>query len=240
MKRSVADRNWVRTHGRYRRRTGRCCPLPRDRSTSNFFTKTHIPLESGKVYSIQYLSKVQERWSLAVFRSPAVKKVTARGYVETGDQVIGISHLLIRPKRGEVFVSRRTTFPASSTIDARMGSNTTSVLAGTPGDQNSSSRNPPSSTAIAASWDSSASWLAKVIIAGIPDQGILTATTSPEGLLASATTVSTAPTVAISKCSAENIVGHAFVYICPSAIIGLDSLTPGQFRHASRVCVAVR
>ncbi|MCP5542262.1 MAG: signal peptidase I, partial [Akkermansiaceae bacterium] len=106
-----------------------------------FFTKTYIPLESGKVYSIPgTLSKVQELLSPAVFRSPAVKKgeVIARGYVETGDQVIvdKFTYHWIRPKRGEVFVFTTNNIPGiQSTIDARMGSqHYIKRLAGTPGD----------------------------------------------------------------------------------------------------------
>lgn len=74
-----------------------------------FFTRTEIPCRSGRVYTVAgNKDKVDDLITNAVSRNQVVKKgqPIARGYVDTGDQVLvdKFSYHWMKPKRGEVFV----------------------------------------------------------------------------------------------------------------------------------------
>lgn len=74
-----------------------------------FFTRTYIPTESGKAFSVPgSRSRVFDLISPDVKHNPSVKKgqVIARGFVDTGDQVIvdKFTYHWRRPSRGDVFV----------------------------------------------------------------------------------------------------------------------------------------
>jgi len=74
-----------------------------------FFTRTYIPTESGESFSVPgSKSRVYDLIAREVRRNPNVKKgqTIARGFVDTGDQVIvdKFTYHWRRPKRAEVFV----------------------------------------------------------------------------------------------------------------------------------------
>lgn len=74
-----------------------------------FFTRTEIPCSSGRVYTVSgKKGKVDAFITNAVDRNQVVKKgqTIARGYIDTGDQVLvdKFSYHWRKPKRGEVFV----------------------------------------------------------------------------------------------------------------------------------------
>ncbi len=74
-----------------------------------FFTRTAIPCRSGRVYTVAGNSgKIKELITNELRRNQVVKKgqVIARGYIDTGDQVLvdKFSYHWRKPKRGEVFV----------------------------------------------------------------------------------------------------------------------------------------
>ncbi len=74
-----------------------------------FFTRTEIPCRSGRVYTVTGIEgKVKSLLTNAVIRNQVVKKgqPIARGYIDTGDQVLvdKFSYHWMKPKRGEVFV----------------------------------------------------------------------------------------------------------------------------------------
>ena len=74
-----------------------------------FFTRTEIPCRSGRVYTVSgKRGKVDALITNAVRRNQVVKKgqTIARGYIDTGDQVLvdKFSYHWRKPKRGEVFV----------------------------------------------------------------------------------------------------------------------------------------
>ena len=106
-----------------------------------FFTRTYIPLSSGKTYGIPgTIAKVKDLLNPALFRNPSAKKgdVIARGFIDTGDQVIvdKFSYHWVKPKRGEVFVFTTNDIPyIQREIDPRFGSqHYIKRLAGMPGD----------------------------------------------------------------------------------------------------------
>lgn len=112
-----------------------------ERTHFKFFTRTYIPLSSGKTYSIPgTISKVKDLINPALIRNPTVKKgdVIAHGYIDTGDQVIvdKFSYHWVKPKRGQVFVFTTNDIPyIQREIDPRFGSqHYIKRLAGTPGD----------------------------------------------------------------------------------------------------------
>ncbi len=110
-----------------------------------FFTRTEIPCSSGRVYTVSGTKKkVRELITNSVRHNQVVKKgqPIARGYIDTGDQVLvdKFSYHWIKPKRGEVFVFvtrgidgiERTFSP-----DQRMGGAQHYIkrLGGVPGDE---------------------------------------------------------------------------------------------------------
>ena len=74
-----------------------------------FFTRTAIPCRSGRVYTVAgQKDKIEALITNELRRNPVVKKgqTIARGYIDTGDQVLvdKFSYHWRKPKRGEVFV----------------------------------------------------------------------------------------------------------------------------------------
>jgi signal peptidase I len=74
-----------------------------------FFSRTQIPCRSGRVYTVSGpADEVEHILTNAVQRNQVVKKgqTIARGYIDTGDQVLvdKFSYHWRKPKRGEVFV----------------------------------------------------------------------------------------------------------------------------------------
>lgn len=112
-----------------------------ERTRFKFFTFTRIPLRSGKVHNVPgTIAKVQDLINPKLFLNPVVKEgdVIARGFVDTGDQVIvdKFSYHWIRPKRDDVFVFTTNDIPyIQAGVDPRMGSqHYIKRLTGTPGD----------------------------------------------------------------------------------------------------------
>lgn len=74
-----------------------------------FFTRTEIPCRSGRVYTVAgKKGKIDALITNELRRNQVVKKgqVIARGYIDTGDQVLvdKFSYHWRKPRRGEVFV----------------------------------------------------------------------------------------------------------------------------------------
>jgi len=112
-----------------------------ERTRFKFFTYTRIPLQSGGGHSVPgTIAKVQDLINPRLFLNPVVKKgdVIARGFVDTGDQVIvdKFSYHWIRPERDDVFVFTTNDIPyIQAGVDPRMGSqHYIKRLTGTPGD----------------------------------------------------------------------------------------------------------
>lgn len=111
-----------------------------------FFTYTYIPigvdpLNPDRIIKIPGTSaKVRDLLNPALLSNARVKKgdVIARGFVDTGDQVIvdKFSYHWVRPERGEVFVFTTNDIPyIQAGIDRRMGSqHYIKRLGGIPGD----------------------------------------------------------------------------------------------------------
>ncbi|MCB1228638.1 MAG: signal peptidase I [Verrucomicrobiae bacterium] len=114
----------------------------REETHFKFFTRTYLPMQSGSVFKIPgTITKVQDLINPRLYTNSIVKKgdVIARGYVETGDQVIvdKFSYHWIPPKRGEVFVFTTNDIPyIQAGLDPpEMGSqHYIKRLAGKPGD----------------------------------------------------------------------------------------------------------
>lgn len=120
----------------------------REETFLKFFTNTKIvvgvdPKNPDRTYSIPgTISKVQDIINPELYRNSNVKKgqIIARGFVDTGDQVIvdKFSYHWVRPKRGDVFVFTTNDIPyiQRGLPDPRMGSqHYIKRLAGKPGDQ---------------------------------------------------------------------------------------------------------
>lgn len=115
----------------------------REQTHFKFFTRTYLPMQSGETYKVAgTIAKVQDLINPRLYANPVVKKgdVIARGYVDTGDQVIvdKFSYHWIRPKRGEVFVFTTNDIPyIQAGLDPpEMGSqHYIKRLAGKPGDK---------------------------------------------------------------------------------------------------------
>jgi signal peptidase I len=112
-----------------------------ERTRFKFFTYTRIPLQSGGGHNVPgTIAKVQDLINPRLFLNPVVKKgdVIARGFVDTGDQVIvdKLSYHWIRPERDDVFVFTTNDIPyIQAGVDPRMGSqHYIKRLTGTPGD----------------------------------------------------------------------------------------------------------
>ncbi|MCB1078377.1 MAG: signal peptidase I [Verrucomicrobiae bacterium] len=112
-----------------------------EKTSFKFFTYTRIPMQSGRAHKIPgTIAKVQDLINPRLFLNPIVKKgdVIAKGFVDTGDQVIvdKFSYHWIKPKRDDVFVFTTNDIPyIQAGIDPRMGSqHYIKRLAGTPGD----------------------------------------------------------------------------------------------------------
>lgn len=112
-----------------------------ERTRFKFFTYTRIPMQSGKAYSVPgTIAKVQDLIQPRLFLNPVVRKgdLIAKGFVDTGDQVIvdKFSYHWIRPQRDDVFVFTTNDIPyIQAGIDPRMGSqHFIKRLTGTPGD----------------------------------------------------------------------------------------------------------
>lgn len=107
-----------------------------------FFTGTYIPLQSGETHRIPgTIGKVQDLINPKIYQNPVVRKgdVIARGYIDTGDQVIvdKFSYHWVPPKRGDVFVFTTNDIPyIQAGLDPpEMGSqHYIKRLAGKPGD----------------------------------------------------------------------------------------------------------
>lgn len=119
----------------------------REETFLKFFTRTKIvvgvdPRNPDKTYSIPgTISKVQDVINPELYRNSNVKKgqVIARGFVDTGDQVIvdKFTYHWLRPTRGDVFVFTTNDIPyiQRGLPDPRMGSqHYIKRLAGKPGD----------------------------------------------------------------------------------------------------------
>lgn len=114
----------------------------REETHFKFFTRTYIPMQSGVTHKIPgTIAKVQDLINPRLYANPVVRKgdVIARGFVDTGDQVIvdKFSYHWIRPTRGEVFVFTTNNIPyIQAQLDPpQMGSqHYIKRLAGKPGD----------------------------------------------------------------------------------------------------------
>lgn len=110
-----------------------------------FFTRTEIPCRSGRIYTVSGpVEKIRsDLITNAVNRNPVVKKgqVIARGFIDTGDQVLvdKMSYHWRKPKRGEVFVFVTRGIrgiEGGGSFDPRFGSqHYIKRLAGVPGDK---------------------------------------------------------------------------------------------------------
>ena len=101
-----------------------------------FFTNTIVHCNSGRTYTIP-APKSQVSVFQLIAGHIAKGGVIARGWVDTGDQVIvdKMSYHFFPPKRGEVFVFTTKGIEGISIPDARMGSiHYIKRLAGVPGD----------------------------------------------------------------------------------------------------------
>lgn len=119
----------------------------REETFLKFFTSTKIvvgvdPKNPDRTYSVPGTrSKVQDIINPELYRNPNVKKgqVIARGFVDTGDQVLvdKFSYHWVRPKRSDVFVftTNDIAYIQRGLPDPRMGSqHYIKRLAGKPGD----------------------------------------------------------------------------------------------------------